>query len=283
MKSRPPLKRRDSTESPSPFRYRGLWRDEKLLVVDLADHHFPRRCLKTNQVVEQLEPLTLTYYGPSSAERQMLSGLQFEKVQINVIEERKSGSRALFTLPVPLSPRLRTIWHSPWGQRLIWIGLGVLVTAFFIASWHRDFAIVFMALGMISILVGIAYLIAQRWTLPVHRVCEGKIWIGGVHRDWLERLPKFVPSRTMLAEEIWLLHGSLWTCIWFGVFVLGLFLAGRFSGELLNKDGHYFGGAVLTIVAVAILIGNRARMLLQTARQKLAALDPPPMRRKRRR
>lgn len=280
LKSRSSSRRREPQQPSSPFRFRSLWRDEKLLVVDLADHHFPRRCLKNNQVVEQLAPLTLTYSRPTSAEMQMLGAMQFKHVHINVIEERRSGARALITLPVPLSPRLRTVWHSPWGQRLIWIGLGVLLTAFVSAGFHRDLGILFMAFGMLSILVGIAYLLAQRRTMPVHRVCEGKIWIGGVHRDWLLRLPTFTRSRTMLAEEIWLLNASLWTCFWFGVFVLGLFLGGRISGEFSGKDGQYLGYALLAIVAVAILIGNRARMLLHTAKQQLAALKPPARRRR---
>lgn len=136
---------------------------------------------------------------------------------------------------------------------------------------------------MISILVVIAHLLAQRWTMPVHRVCEGKIWIGGVHRDWLERLPPFVPSRTMLAEEIWLLTASLWICFWVGVVFVGLLLGGNFIGALQQTEGKNLGYALLTATAVAILMGNRARMLLWTAKQKLAALDPPPVRRKRRR
>lgn len=281
MKSRP-AKRHEPEQSPSPFRFRGLWRDEKLLVVDLAEHHFPRRCLKSNQLVAALETITLTYLGPTFAETQLLRDIQLKDGQINIIEASKQRTRVLIELPAPLSPWWRTVWLTPWGRRAIWIGLGVLLSGIVGSQFNEDLGYFAFGLGMLLMLVAAAFQFALGWILPVYRVCEGKIWIGGVHRNWLQRLPQFVPSRTMLAEEIWLLHASLWTCIWFGVFVLGLFLAGRFSGELSSQQHHYFGGAVLTIVAVSILIGNRARLLLQTAKQKLATLDPPPVRRKRR-
>jgi hypothetical protein len=293
MKSRRRSKKREPgsvagvpEQPPSLFRFRGLWRDEKLLVVDLADHHFPRRCLKSNLMVAALEPVTLAYSQPTLEELRLLRGRDYQQAKITIVDGSKQWTRVLIELPVPLSPGWRTIWLTPWGQRSIWIGLAVFVTAIVGIRYNEDLGLFFSLVGMLSMLFGAAFQIALRWVLPVYRVCEGKIWIGGVHRDWIARLPKFTPSRTMLEEEIWLLNASLWACFWFGVFVLGLFLGGRFSCELSGKDDNYFGYAVLTIVAAAILVGNRARMLLYTAKRQLAAMDPPApqiLRRKRRR
>lgn len=289
MKSLPRPKRSEQGQPPSPFRFRGLWRDEKLLVVDLAEHHFPRRCLKSNQVVEALEKITLTYGRPTTAELQLLRGSRFKEVQITIVEASRQRTRVLLELPLPLSPWWRAVWLSPWGKRSIVSGLAVLLAVYVLYGIggvgnpeHKILAGLFRGTAILALLCGVAFQIALRWVLPVYRVCEGKMWIGGVHRDWLQRLPKFAPSRTMLAEEIWLLNASLWTCFWFGVFVLGLFLGGRFSGELSSKEDSYVGYALLTVAAAAILVGNRARMLLHTAKQKLAAMDPP-VRRKRRR
>ena len=296
MKPRRPKLQRAPQRSPGEPSYRGLWRDEKFLVIDLADFRLPLRCLKSNEsVTEPIELTTLIKYAPSwSAVRELREGSQFKHLKFQIVEGHKRQTEIRFQLPIPLSPRWQWVFRCQWGTRLLWIGAVTLIATYFgFAAWgihHPELQTLAGGLLMaafLAVVAGATFQIARRWMLPIHRLGEGKIWIGGVHRDWLRRLPRFVPSQRMLEEEIELLQWSLGVCVLVGAFLLLLMLWSA-SKAPPEKPGYtYVGYAFLIGAAAAILMGNRARLLIQTARQRLQRhypnLDRSALRKRRRR
>jgi|GEM_PF-5474048 len=292
------MKRRASHSSPvadkgepprENFHFPGLWRDGKYLVIDLADHYFPRRCLKTNEVIAPpFDTITLTCHGPSNAELNLLQNdpRRFARVKYLVFEGPKQRTSIQFQFALPLTPHWQAIFRSVWGTRLLWAGAALLIGSY--CSWILNDSIQWSWLPQFTLLTSLVLLVAggvfqlyRRLALTVPRLFDGKIWVGGVDSEWLRPLPAFVPSRRMLQEEIQLLTWSFWTCVVVGLVLLGLFLIASLrtytiKPQLPAVEAEYRNVrfALLTGAAVAILLGNRARMLLRVEEHRLHKLYP---------
>lgn len=262
------------------FSFPGLWRDGKSLVIDLAEHHLPRRCLKSNEVVElPFEPTTLTLYSPGYSELKLLQDdpRRFARTKYEVISGHKQQTRIRFELPLPLSPRWRAILLSKLGAWALWIGAAMLLGTYF--GWvilHSTFdwrwiPQLSLTVALLLLAAGAAFQFFVRWTLRVHKLFDGKIWVAGVHPQWLRRLPEFIPSKRMLTEEIQILGWSFWICTGGGLLLLILFLAARLRGSTAVEEAGYRSAlfTFLTAAAAALLVGNRARTQLLAEKQQL--------------
>ena len=295
MKKRRAISPNPNIASPGRFNFPGLSRDGRWLVVDLAEHHFPRFCLKSHQPIEPpFAPITLTCYSPGYAEWQTLQNgpQRFALTKFHIIEGHKQQTRIEFELPLPLTPRWQTIMRSPWGSRLLWIGAVLLIVTY--AAWislHNTFDWTWiprlsLVVALTMLAAGGAFQLFRRWSLRVSKLYDGKIWIGGVHREWLRRLPEFVPSQRMLIEEIDAFSWTFWICVVTGLFFLGIMIWGNWQGTWTENE-RPMGIYILIIAAVVVLIGNRARADLVKRKQQLKLLYPvltrPELRRRRRR
>ncbi|WP_254511028.1 hypothetical protein [Anatilimnocola floriformis] len=256
----------------------GVWRDGNALVIDLAGHHFPRRCVKSNELVEPpFSLVSLTCHSPGYAELKLLQAepRRFARTKYVVTSGHKQETRIHFELPLPLTPRWRTIVQSKWGVRLLWIGAAMLMATY--AAWvllHNSFdwewiPQLSLAVSILVLICGAAVQLHQRSTLTVQKLFDGKIWIGGVHGDWLATLPPFTPSKRMLTEEVRLLSWSFWISASGGLALLLLFLINSLSSGTESAEYRNVRYALLTAAAAALLMGNRARLLLLTERAKL--------------
>jgi hypothetical protein len=277
--------KRDSSTAPTDnrpgrFQFTGLWRDGKSLVIDLAEHHFLRRCLKSNEAVElPFETVMLTLHSPATAELRLLQDdpRKFARVRYTVHSGPKQHTRIKFELPLPLSPRWQAILRSRWGARLLFVGAAMLLGTYFLwVKLHNTFDWAWIPqlslfLSLLVLLAGGVFQLFVHQILTVGRLYDGKIWVGGVHPAWLGRLPEYIPSRRMLKEEVQLLGWSFWICASVGLFLLGLFLASRLrdTGDVKEAEYRYMRFALLTGAAAALLMGNRARTLLLGERKKL--------------
>jgi len=289
------LRAQKPTEQPpakaKPFAYRGLWRDGRWLVVDLQEHAFPNRCVKTNQPVEPPQPpLRLTCFSPPYLEVERLRSehRQDGDAKVTIIEGHKQTTRVVVELKVPLNPRWQRILHTPLGTRLLWGGAALILLRL-ASQWlteQLELSGEFLGLWMWVLIIpalaiGAFVLLFQSFILNIRRLDECKIWISGVHRDWLKPLPEFVPSQGMIERQMFAANGQLWVSIGLAIALFVLVICA--ANADLQRDALQALSAVLLLIAGAcIVVGNRARTRIAHLRRQKAELYPVKTRRRRR-
>lgn len=272
---RPPRKR---TANPS-----GLWRDRGLLVVDLREHQFPARCLKSNRPCElPVEFVTLwtQTIAPLELDRLEDDDELLESGRVHITRDSKSGVVVEIRLRLPLSPGWRQIVVWPWGMRLAAVGgIGVLLSFLALWLWPKFHWVwltpaVWGQILVVSLAVlfgGLSIRSCLAWILPIRRIEEQKVWLGGVHREWLRTLPPFVPSSGMLIRELEVANWKFWPALAIGFLLNGLCFVTIFSMQP-DALGRVVVGAYLVGIAIAILNANASSRQIQHTRQRLDQL-----------
>jgi hypothetical protein len=213
----------------------GLFRDGRLLVVDLANHQFPERCLKSDQPISGAHSLIkLLTYNVNADELNLIRGLVVASTnQLPTISETNKGNNVTVQLGVPLTPRQAARLKSPWP----------LLTAIFFILWtlacgaglfvfvDPNNAVIFLSL-ILGVFIGIFGMIAgfvnmtlrTSRVLAIKRLADRKVWLTGAHPDWLARLPIYTASTELLQRDHQRAASSEWwsfaTAILFGIAAL---------------------------------------------------------------
>jgi hypothetical protein len=272
--------------------FRGLWRDGNWLVIDLHDHRFPRRCVKTNRPVEKpSEPVRL-YYRPEpySIKHWLREG--GSDIYSALLRPRQHGNRGYYPvdLLLPLSPAWRSFVTWPWGPRIAAVGVYATIASFLLivaAGTFRwiDSSAWFWPLGLSVglIALGFGHQVAIACLFPVKRNDEGQMWIGGVHREWLRPLPVFVPSRRALEQSIFDAKWRLWTSWGVGIFLTGMVIALGVVGATREAGARPVVLAYLVVTAIVLGIGIAASTKIKRAREQIGKNYQLPNKRRRQR
>jgi len=285
-------RRRNSNDSsPSASRTKGLWRDRNFLVIDLHEHEFPPRCLKSNlpcEVPAEAVPL----WTQSAADREA-DQLDFDVGLARVAKVtygHKSPTTVEIRLPLPLRPGWRRLITSRLGTQIAATGgAGVLLS--FLLAWLGptlpDWAYPRIWGRMILLSLAVTFFgffvrLCLSWILPIRRIEEKMVWLGGVHRDWLKSLPEFVPSSQMLIRELEMANWKFWLTLGVGlVFMFLVFI----TIATLPEDhlGRWMISIYLVAIAIAILIANATSSHILLTRRRLEELYLSRIRRRKRR
>lgn len=199
---------------------RGLFRDGKYLVVELADHEFPDQCVKTDLPISGAHaPMELKTQNVRAEELNLVRGLVVSSTgQPLQISENNKGNRVVILLGAPLAPEMLAKLKSRVGTYVMIASavftvamlIGAILTAQANSEW---FAV--PLLGMIAGGVGIlaGYVISSMRSsslLTVQRLADGKVWLKGAHHDWLARLPVYQISPGLLQREYRRAVSSTW-------------------------------------------------------------------------
>jgi hypothetical protein len=210
----------------------GLWRDGRSLVVDLAAHAFPHRCLKTDLPLKDAAHafVSLRTYNVIADELNLVRGLVVASTgQMLTISENSKGNNVLVPLGVPLAPEWQAKLKSNFGLILA-VSSIVLTVLLFIATMLLAFAnndlfivpAIGCGLGVVGMISGFVMMTRRDSSvLSIKRLADRKVWLSGVHHDWLSRLPEFRASPEFLGREIKRAESSRWwsfaTAIVFGI------------------------------------------------------------------
>jgi hypothetical protein len=224
----------------------GLWRDGQWLVIDLAKHRFPRRCLKTNQPVDG-PPVhaTFTEFHLSVNEREQFRKLRVASSKAVVRTDWRNPQRLDVKLLLPLLSRYRWLLESSWIPGFCWFGFVAVIASIFAMNDHLHLDSVALViireivfgLAVACFPLGIAMSLIRSWIVRKRQIVDRKIWLAGVHRDWLAPLPPFVATRA-LAERC-SSHAFGWSLFWL---LLAAIFVGLTSWRLsAAKDGYRIG------------------------------------------
>ena len=191
----PPIEHRGEEHSQSAL---GLWRDRNHLVVQLTDHQFPNRCLKSAEPCATRTSICLDYV-PLKTLWVMAAGVVGYR-----LGKRLFGHS--FTLNVPISRDIQSI--SGLMQRKaakavgysmisLFIGIGMyFLTSAAGASETVTTAVVLLPIVVVVVLMGIAgifFTIRQNSLVGVSKFDTTYAWISGVHESYLANLPTWKP------------------------------------------------------------------------------------------
>lgn len=199
----------------------GLFRDGRSLVVDLANHQFPDRCLKTDQPISGMHtPIKLLTYNVNADELNLIRGLVIASTnQMATISETNKGNNVSVLLGVPLTPSQAARLKSPWP---------LLITIFFILWTITCFAGLFVFIepnqtpvffclllgvfaGVVGMIMGFVFMtLRTNRVLSIQRLADRKVWLRGVHADWLARLPVYTASTELLQRDMQRAASSEW-------------------------------------------------------------------------
>ncbi len=205
----------------------GLWRDGSLLVVDLRSHHFPHRCLKTNQHVSPDEHRLITQVvnGVPNDEVASLKGFNVASSGHPLdVSVRQYGSIVKVPLTVPLAPDWEQNRKSPTAIRIACIGIAITVLSilgqvplmFMMMDWLMGPLGIATVVGIVMTITGFVMLtMRDQNVLPIYKVEDGKAWIKKVDVVFLESLPAFQGTRELMARQLrratlekWMFLGS---------------------------------------------------------------------------
>lgn len=216
----------------------GLYRDEAQLVIDLQTHVFPDRCVMTNKEVpadgKLLVELVVGYLPLKNSG--WYEGLRVASSG-SAVTMQPWGNAGRFTVPLllPLSPKWQCQRESLLANLLILGGLlsavvsGATFGIYANADWFWERASC-LALSMVIVLLGVAISPPKMsCQLVITQFEDGKIWVTGVHRDWLAALPKWQMPLVVLDHQLLMTRLAKW---FFGtiagssalVFLLGVWL-----------------------------------------------------------
>ena len=213
----------------------GLFRDGRHLVVDLVDHQFPDRCVKTDVPISGAHSLIkLATYNVPADELNLVRGVVVASTnQLPHIKENNKGNSVIVQLGVPLTAAQAKRLKSPWSL-VTAIGFLVWTIACFAGLYlfnAPNQIPIFLGLllgvlvGIIGMIVGLI-LMVNRTTrvLSVLRLADRKVWLKGVHPAWLARLPTYTASVELLQRDWQRAKSSEWwsfgTAILFGIAAL---------------------------------------------------------------
>ncbi len=189
----------------------GLWRDGKLLVLEIGAHQFPNRCLKTDLPISGPHSLVeVRTQNVLPDELDLVRGLVIASTgQLLRIKENNKGNKVYAPLGVPLAPELQAKLKSNFGLILALSSIGltiVLFTLTMILSFAgSDLAVIPLLgclVGIIGIITGFMLLMSRTsGILSVARLADRKLWLTGVHLDWLARLPEYRISLDLLGRD----------------------------------------------------------------------------------
>jgi hypothetical protein len=207
--------------SPTSLPAVGLFRDGRFLVVDLADHQFPDRCLKTDEPISGAHTLVeMTTYNVAAEELALVRGLVVASTnQLLRINENNKGNNVVVQLGVPLTAAQTRRLKSPWP--LLFVIAAILFTigcfgGMFLAVDPNNAAIflslfVGCVLGIFGMLFGFVALTTRTSrVLSIKRLADAKVWLRGAHPDWLARLPEYAVSTDLLKRDQQRSASSAW-------------------------------------------------------------------------
>lgn len=275
---RPRRRSRNQTQSTNPIQ--GLWRDRNFLVIDLRDHQFPPRCLKSNLPCDlPIEPVPLSTEKVTDDEADQLDEDEELTNIAHVSYGHKSRTTVELRLRLPLRPGWRRLITSPWGTRIAMIGVaGVLlsllaafVSSNSVAQANGSIWGLFVLVSLATTFLGLFIRLCLFWILPIRRIEEKKVWLGGVHREWLRSLPKFVPSSGMLIRELEFANWQFWPTLAMGfVFVILVFVTiASVTPEFL---GRWVISVYLIAIGLTILFANATSGHILRTRRRLEEL-----------
>jgi|GEM_PF-4121638 len=190
----------------------GLFRDGRYLVVDLASHQFPDRCLKTDQPISGAHSLIkLQTYNVPADELDLIRGLVVASTnQLPKISESNKGNSVIVQLGVPLTPAQARRLKSPWPiiSVIFFIALTIACFAGLFLAVDPNNALIFLSI-LVGVLIGIVGMIGSfvmltlrtSRVLKIKRLADRKVWLGGVHADWLARLPAYAASLELIQRD----------------------------------------------------------------------------------
>jgi len=246
--------------------YPGLWRDGNQLVIDLAHHQFPLRCLKSNSPVDKLTQIsllapTLTWLEKErfGTERR-LAGSAF----VSIVRRGKGPDEVRIDLQLPLSPAWQWIANRHWAFWPRTIGIVGLVGAYFVAVGNQTIngafrpsftlvqylIVVFLPLTLLGFLLEICL----SSLLPIKRLDERKIWLARVNRQFLSLLPPFAPSLGMLERRLHSFVWQKWTTIVLAVAWWVLALVVWLTTSPLHITEAWLLAVLISVSLVAVLV-----------------------------
>lgn len=236
----------------------GLWRDGKLLVVELAAHQFPNRCLKSDVPVRGphtlVEPRT---YNVLADELNLVTGLVVASTGRSLsISRNNKGNNVVTPLAVPLAPGMQARLKSWLGLFLAISGIVFTIACFVTMLFliQTDWFIIPMigcGFGVFWMIFGFVWMTLRTYrVLSIQRLADRKVWLRGVHRDWLARLPEYKISPELLGRDYKRAVTSTWwsfgTAIVFGIAAIvcvPLSIVGYYHG-LASRDWPSVQGSV---------------------------------------
>lgn len=242
----------------------GLSRDGQLLVVELAAHQFPSRCLKSDVPVRShslVEPRT---YNVVIDELDLVTGLVVASTGRSLqISRNSKGNNVVVPLALPLATEFQGKLKSRFGLWLVVSGilftLACLGASFALAATDW-FLLPFLGcvLGIGGTILGFVWMALQTYrVVSIQRLADRKIWLRGVHPDWLARLPDYKVSPELLGRDYKRAVSSTWwslgTATVFGlaaVVCIPLSVLGYYHGiasrDWPNTQGTVHGANIIT-------------------------------------
>jgi hypothetical protein len=268
----------NQTQSTSPIQ--GLWRDRNFLVIDLREHQFPPRCLKSNLPCDL--PAESTALSTQSVTDDEGDRLDDDEELTNTAQDsygHKSRTTVELRLRLPLRPGWRRLITSPWGTWIAgvgWFGLILSLPASLLlklfSTWiDRRAGVGMILISLAVLLLGLFINLCLSWILPIRRIEEKKVWLGGVNRDFLRSLPEFVPSSQMLVRELEVANWKFWPALAMGfVFVILVFVTiASVTPEFL---GRWVISVYLIAIGLTILFANATSGHILRTRRRLDEL-----------
>lgn len=198
----------------------GLYRDGRYLVVDLDQHRFPPRCVKSDLPVN-VPPayLTLRTYNVNGEELNLMRNVVVASAgQPLTINETNKGNNVIVPLVVPLGHEWQAKLGSNFGLILA-VSSIVLTVLLFIATimlaisdndWFFVPAIG-CGFGVVGMISGFVLMTRRDYrVVSIQRLADRKVWLRGVHHDWLARLPEFRLNPAFLGREYKRAVSSTW-------------------------------------------------------------------------
>jgi hypothetical protein len=279
--SRRSRRKKKAPQPAPPVVVRGLWRDGNYLVISENSHHFPRRCVKTNEPVEKpKEFIQFATWGLSYSDLQHLSPAQRAEVLDTrpLLGQRNVPSHSV-QLRLPLNQRWQWIFRTWSGVWAIAAGAVIAIVGQLSLNSKELEPSVLLPLwrGLLVLGIGLAlcgglFLFAVNWMLSIRHMADGKIWIAGVHRDFLKPLPDYVPMRQTLEHEMFRGNWQLWTYLSLGIVFVVLILVAVAVGASRDPDYRSVIIGLLIAIAVAILLASLGSSQMHRARRQLTKL-----------
>lgn len=269
----------------------GLWQDRNFLVIDLREHHFPPRCLKSNLLCEvPKEPVALSIQSVRDDEANQLD----DDAELTNIARVSYGHRSPTSVELRLRLPLRPVWRRlitwPWGTRIAMLGAAGVILSFLAAFLSSNVlgwagAGIWSQLILISLGTSFLGLFISRslsWILPIRRIEEKKVWLGGIHRDFLRSLPEFVPSSQMLIRELEVANWKFWPTLATGI-VFVILACVTIASVKPDYLGRWVIGFYLVGIAISILVANATSGHILRTRRRLEEVYLGRIRRRKRR
>lgn len=270
----------------------GIWRDGDLFVVDLVRHTFPSRCVKTNQEVGELRSLlTLSVKGVPWQDFFEAKGLIVDSSQMPVSTwETRRFNNTNVPLQIPLVADFRGLSRSKRGLRLAIGGivgavlsLVALLVAAIVDSVLLPLTAIALLVGLVVAVVGFVMLSNRNATiLEIKKLSDGKIWVEGADLLWLEALPSFVESPSLLQrslENARMTSRSLAfaasVVVLLALFVTGAGVAAHLDAGLPSflKLAAYFGPLITILAIPAFVLSRRQKETADEYQARLSRLE----------